>query len=717
MKKRKKVLGGAPASSPASSASTNAGGGVGAPLRYTVAICMVIIIATGVYLMFRRQRATAGPAHDIILITIDTLRADSVGFAGNTKVKTPFLDSLAARGIVYTNAHAHNVVTLPSHVNILTGLYPYQHGVRDNAGFVLDPKIPTLATMLKQSGWATGAFVGAFPLDSRFGLNHGFDVYDDNYGKGDARVHFVIQERIAGEVLRPAMKWWSDNAGRKRFMWIHLYDVHAPYRPPQPFFSQYISDLYLGEVAYVDHALSETLGPLLEHDPNTFVVITADHGEGRGDHGELTHGLFAYEPTLKIPLLVVGPGIEPRREAEYVRHVDIAPTILSRAGVAVPKTLPGQSLLEKIGSRDSYFESLSASINRGWAPLTGVIHDREKYIDLPITELYDLPKDPAEAHNLREERRRDVEAARRILADALAAVAPVHRKITADEIAKLRSLGYFTGGAAAKSSYGAEDDPKNLIPLNEMMHKVIDAYEKNDVPTALKTAKQLVAERPSMMAGRELLAFMLQETDDIGGAIEQLRTIVANNSASEDEKVTLALLLSETGNSSEAVKLLAPISSSSNPDLLNAYGVALADEGKVNEAVKQFERAFTLDKNNAPALQNLGIVALRKDDVPAAQSYLSRALELNPRLPLALNTMGVVYARMGDFPHAVEYWNRAVSLDPHQYDALLNIGIVEGRAGHKEEARRALGRFVDTAPKSHYASDIEAARHALITLQ
>jgi arylsulfatase A-like enzyme/Tfp pilus assembly protein PilF len=679
-------------------------------------VVAIIVVAAGAFFMRRRGQAS-GPAHDVILITIDTLRADSVGFAGNTKVKTPFLDSLAARGIVFTNAHAHNVVTLPSHVNILTGLYPYQHGVRDNAGFVLDANVPTLATMLKASGWTTGAFVGAFPLDARFGLNRGFDVYDDNYGKGDVRVNFVIQERRANEVLRPAMKWWSDNAGRKRFMWIHLYDVHAPYRPPQPFFNTYLSDLYLGEVAFVDQALSETLGPLLQNDPNTFVVITSDHGEGRGDHGELTHGLFAYEPTLKIPLLVVGPGANARREAEYVRHVDITPTILARIGVDVPKMLPGKSLLADIGSRDSYFESLSASINRGWAPLTGVIHEREKYIDLPITELYDLPHDPAELHNLRDERRREVEASRRILADALAAAAPVKRRITADEIAKLRSLGYFTGGVAAKSAYTAADDPKNLIPLNEMMHKVIDAYEQNDVATALKLAKQLVAERPTMMAGRELLAFVLQETDDVGGAIEQLRTIINSGNASEDEKVSLALLLSETGHSAEAVKLLAPIAASTNPDLLNAYGVALADQGRVEEAIKQFEQAFTIDPNNAPAMQNLGIVALRKDDVPSAQTYLSRALDLNPRLPLALNTMGVVYARMGDFPHAVEYWNRAVSLDPHQYDALLNIGIVEGRAGHRDEARRALARFVDTAPRSHYAADIEAAKHALTTLQ
>src|SRR5246127_2477564 len=178
----------------------------------------------------QRRERPAVPA-DIILVTIDTVRADSVGYAGNTRVKTPFLDRIAAEGIVFQNAHAHNVVTLPSHVNILTGLYPYQHGVRDNAGFKLDAKHETVATMLRRAGWTTGAFVGAFPLDSRFGLNQGFETYDDNYGKGEATVDFSIQERRATAVLDSATRWWRSNEGKKRFMWIHIYDPHAPYRP------------------------------------------------------------------------------------------------------------------------------------------------------------------------------------------------------------------------------------------------------------------------------------------------------------------------------------------------------------------------------------------------------------------------------------------------------------------------------------------------------
>ena len=655
---------------------------------------------------------------DVILVTIDTLRADAVGYAGNPRVKTPFLDRLAADGVVFTNAHAHNVVTLPSHVNILTGLYPYQHGVHDNAGFRLDAKNETLATMLRRGGYTTGAFIGAYPLDARYGLNAGFDVYDDNYGKGAASLDFTNQERPAGAVLDAAVRWWRANEGKPRFLWVHLYDAHAPYRPPEPFASQYSSEPYLGEVAYVDHALDALLAPVIDADRNALVIVTADHGEGLGEHGELTHGLFAYEPTLKIPLIVRAPGLRHRVEPAYVRHVDIVPTVLDAVALAKPAVLPGASLLgEKIEPRDAYFEALSASLNRGWAPLTGVIHRGEKYIELPIAELYDLPHDPKELTNLRAERRREAEEARQLLT-SMHGDAAATRNVSAEEAARLRSLGYVSGTAQAKGAYTAADDPKNLVALDNKMHDVIEAYEQRDLPRALALAKEVVASRPDMAAGRELLAFVLQQSENVPAAIDNLRAAVRQSGSQNDGmRVQLGLLLTESGKTAEAVTILAPLASGSNPDALNAYGIALADEGKVDEAAAQFNRALEIDPNNAPALQNLGIVALRRDDVASAQTYLNRALALNPRLPLALNTLGVVYARQGDYARAVDSWNRAVAIDPRQYDALFNAGLVEGRAGHANEAKAALSRFVATAPKDRYAADIATAKQALGALR
>ena len=657
------------------------------------------------------------PAHDIILITIDTLRADALGFAGNARVKTPFLDALAARGVVFTNAHAHNVITLPSHVNILTGLYPFQHGVRENAGFKLHPKHETIATMLRRHGYATGAFIGAFPLDARFGLNQGFDTYDDNYGKGEASADFIIQERRAGAVLESATKWWRNNEGHSRFMWVHLYDPHAPYAPPEPFRTDYRDNEYLGEVAYVDSQLQAQLAPVLAADPDALVIVTGDHGEALGEHGEETHGLFAYEATLKIPLVVAGHGIPHRVVSDYVRHIDIVPTMLEAAGAPKPSVLPGESLLaEKIGSRESYFESLSASLNRGWAPLTGVIHRQQKYIDLPIAELYDLPPDPHELHNLRDDRRRDLEEARRLLAPMITPP-PARAAISAEEAANLRALGYVSGSAAPRREYTAADDPKTLIALDKKMHDAIDAYEQGDAAKAVRLAREVVDARPQMDAGRSLYAFMLQQNNMLPQAIEQLRIVTAKPNAATDDFVQLALLLSQTGNPRGAVDLLAPRAATGDPDLLNAYGVALSDAGKPDEAAQQFQRVLATDPNNAPALQNLGIIALKRGDAQTAEANLIRALDLNPKLPLALNTLGVLYAQRGDYARAVDAWNRAVALDPRQFDAMFNTGLVEAHAGHTAEAKAALTRFVSSAPKEQYAADIATARRALMALR
>ena len=677
---------------------------------------VLLVVGVAFFVLLRARGGAGAPARDIILITIDTTRADALGYTGNTGVKTPFIDALAGRGVIFTNAHAHNVVTLPSHVNILTGLFGYQHGVHDNSGFVLDPRYLTVASRLRQGGYTTGAFVGAFPLDARFGLNQGFDTYDDNYGKGQASVDFVEQERRATAVLDSAIGWWKSKEGQKRFMWIHLYDPHAPYLPPEPFLSAYRYNEYLGEIAYVDDALSKAIGPILAANPDALVVLTSDHGESLGDHGEKTHGLFAYESTLKIPMIVARRGIAHRVEPAYVRHVDIVPTILDAAAIAIPKELPGQSLLRDVAQSDSYFEALSASLNRGWAPLTGVIHGGVKYIDLPLPELYDLPRDPQEATNLFDQRRRDAETARKLLLGMHAESPASPRTVSPEEIARLRSLGYVSSQAPSRSHFTAADDPKSLTALDGKMHDSITAFEHHEDARALQLASEVVAERPSMIAGRELLAFMLRQNDLVAESIEQLRIIDRDPGASVDDRVQLALLYCETERPDAAVELLAPLAATKNPDVLNAYGVALSDQRKSQQAREQFERVLSFDSNNAPALQNLGILSMRAGDVRSALSYLNRALALNPKLPLALNTLGVAYAQTNDFSRAVDAWNRAVQIDPRQYDALYNIGTVAAQAGHPEEARRAFTQYIETAPKSSHAADIAAARKALAQL-
>ena len=358
----------------------------------------------------------------MLLISIDTLRADAVGAYGRAGADTPWIDRLAAGGVRFEEARAHNVVTLPSHANLLSGQHPFVHGVRDNSGFRLPETTPTLATLLRDRGWRTGAFVSAFPLDSRFGLTRGFEVYDDRLGDAETHSSFLMPERRGHATVAAAAEWLAKHRGERTFCFVHLFEPHFPYEPPEPFASRFAPDRYQGEVATADAALEPLLRPLLEaQDGRTIVLFTSDHGEALGEHGEASHGVFAYESTLRVPLVIFAPRIlAPRVVKGPVRHIDVLPTVLDALGIFDGPALPGRSLLATVRvarSHESgtYFESLSTSLNQGWAPLSGIVDGGLKYIDLPIPELYDLRSDPKESRNLAAARIADLERLRALL--------------------------------------------------------------------------------------------------------------------------------------------------------------------------------------------------------------------------------------------------------------------------------------------------------------
>ena len=334
------------------------------------------------------------PGLNILLVTIDTLRADAVGVYGQPGGVTPWIDQLASAGARFRNARAHNVVTLPSHANILSGRLPTEHGVRDNAGFRFPTSFDTLATILKARGYRTGAFVSAFPLDSRFGLARGFDEYDDRFADA-ARPAFLVQERRGVETIANARRWIESQPEGPWFCWVHLYEPHYPYEPPAAVTSRFRNP-YHGDVSAADAALQPLLAPILSagRAGRTLVVLTSDHGESLGEHGEATHGVFAYEAALKVPLIIYQPRLVPVAVIDApAQHIDLLPTILDAIALEAPSDVAGRSLLPAMtGSRETttvptYFEALSASLTRGWAPLDGVVVDSMKYIELPIPEL------------------------------------------------------------------------------------------------------------------------------------------------------------------------------------------------------------------------------------------------------------------------------------------------------------------------------------------
>jgi arylsulfatase A-like enzyme/Flp pilus assembly protein TadD len=685
------------------------------------ALLAVLVLAVAVPPAAKAPARPAAPGNrsdrDVVLITIDTLRADALGFAGNRRSQTPVLDRLAGQGRVFTNTHAHNVVTLPSHTNILTGLYPFQHGVRDNSGFRLPASVPTLATVLHGAGFATGAFVGAFPLDSQFGLNRGFDVYDDHYPKGSHEDEFMMAERRGDEVVRLALAWWQRQPkGKPRFLWVHLYDPHTPYTPPEPFASRFKDNPYLGEVAAADSFLAPLLGPFMDgKEKPVLVVVTADHGESLGEHGEQSHGLFAYEATLKVPLVVWGRGITPGRDARPARHVDIFPTFLQAAGVDSPSPRglrrPGRSLLapSSADGSDSYFEALSATLNRGWAPLRGLLRNGTKFISLPLPEVYALPKDPGERTNLIDQER---PTARGIFAALPKESAwPPRREATRPEDeARLASLGYIVGAAASKESYGPDDDPKRLIAIDAKVHDVIDLYMRGRIDESVRLARELVAARPSMALGQSLLAQTLLQAGKTQEALDVMQNARKLGAVSDTLLRQFGLTLSEVGRAKEAIDVLRPLTASGDPQSLNAYALALSEAGRQTEAFDTLQHLLKAEPDDPKAWEQLGLVELRQGHWAAARDRSRRALELNPKLPLAWNNLGVAQYQLGQKGEALDAWQKAVDLKPDLWDALWNLGTKAAEQGKMDQARKALAQFAAGAPAARYGSDIEKAK-------
>jgi len=451
------------------------------------------------------------------------------------------------------------------------------------------------------------------------------------------------------------------------------------------------------------------------------VIVTADHGEALGDHGEMTHGLFTYEATLKIPLVLWGAGVQPGRDGRAARHVDVAPTVLALLGLEGPADLPGRTLLAaapKDAETTAYFEALSTHLNRGWAPLRGVLRERRKYIELPVPELYDLPRDPAEKDNRVNEERRTV----RTLQAALPAESvwpPKKGAVSAEEEARLRALGYAAGSggsAPAKAAYTAADDPKNLVALDHQLHQVVDAYSRGRYEEAVQLARQAIATRPDLPEAYEHAALALRQMERHEEAIAVLREGLARGAGRESLRRQLGLALSEAGYAAEAVETLRPLAADGDPTTVNAYGAALSEGGQPGEAVAVLEKLAASDPDNPKTFENLGVAELRRQRPAAARDRLQKALSLNPNLPISWNTLGVALYQLGDRPAAIDAWERAAALDPRQYDALYNLGLVAAEAGRYDQASRALRRFIQTAPPARFGADIQKAQGILRSL-
>lgn len=657
---------------------------------------------------------------NVVLITLDTTRADRLGAYGHADAFTPVIDALAAESWVFESAFATNPITLPSHTSILSGTYPLFHGVRDNTAFRVPDELTMLPEVLKENGWNTAAFVGAFVLDSQFNLDQGFDVYDDqldrNWAKTeiDARAAdaFGFPERKANLVTRAALDWLEGEPSEPFFVWLHYFDPHEPKNPPEPYHSNSPTP-YDAEIAYTDEQIGVFLAHLDDRGllERTLIVLTADHGEGLMDHGEPTHSLLIFDSTMRVPLLFRVPGrAEPERSTVLASIVDITPTVLSLLGIPAPDEIQGYALLGPEGAmspprdRAVYSESLVGQLQHGWGALRALRTEREKIIHGPAPRYYRVDEDPDEVYDLS---RREPEEVERLTRDLQRAIrhwskdggADARVEPGAETISKLQSLGY---AAAAQSSQRVSDDltsassavdPHEKRYLFDLYGVATENIRQGQHLRALRQLDEVIAADPKNSAAMTSLAitYLIDAAQPLK-AKELFEQSLAVDPTQEQALYFLAQLETAMGDADAARRHLEEILEfrpASVPALL-ALGRWHQRDGGSETALEHFQLALEIDPSNVDTLVALAAFHGRAQELDRSGDYLRRALEVAPDNPHVLYNVGVWHLQQRDYEEAVAQLNRALAVNPADLDAHFVLGRIYAETGQTDLARRAL---------------------------
>ena len=692
-----------------------------------VAAVLIPVFAVSAASCGRADRKPAA-ATNVLLVTIDTLRADRIG----TGV-APTLDRLAANGVRFTSARTAAPLTLPSHATIHTGLLPPEHGVRENGVGALAANQTTVATRLKAAGYLTAAFVGAFVLDRRFGLAQGFDVYDDQIPRDPRATERLEAERPAGAVIDRALAWLNQqspisNQQSHWFMWVHLYDPHAPYAPP-PDYRGRTRTPYDDEIAYADAQLARLVDAMRASGAldRTLVVVAGDHGEGLGDHGEQTHGMLLYESTVRVPLIISEPGRPAAVVDQAVSLAEVASTILPTVGVAAPPAIRGRNLLQIAGRVDGgrpqpdlYSETEYPHV-AGWSTLQALTDGRWKTIVAgAVTELYDLSRDPGEQHDLNRTQGQ-LASAMRSRADAIHArgAAASRTAISADAQERLRALGYVASSAAASGAATSPNPAGSIAAWNDFEEAL--AALNGRQPRAVDSLKILATAHPDAVVFQSTYARALKDAGRPLAALNVYReaarrwptdaTLVhdlaaaARDAASAAAGPLAAALRDEAMRADRAALGLDP----TNAMALNGLGLLQVDAGQPVEAAASFERAAALDPTNASYWSNLGNARRAGGDRAGAADAYRRALAVDEGAADAANGLGVLEVEAGHAASAVTWFERALAAAPDFVEARLNLGIALQQSGQPARAAEEYRRVL-AAPPTHVREREAAAK-------
>lgn len=663
-------------------------------------------------------RANAEPRPPVILISVDTLRADHLSCYQTGRPSTPHIDALAKSGTLFSQVNALVPLTLPSHVAMFTSMYPFANGVEDNG--VPFGTGETLATLLKNAGYRTAAFIGGFVLDQRFGLGRGFDLYDSPFDLHKKTVTDAGNlKRPGAQVAAAATNWLDRNGNSPFFLFLHLYDLHTPYDLPAGRQLRGGEKAYSAELAYVDGVIGDFLSHLEGRGllNAALIVFTSDHGEGLGDHGESTHGYFLYESTLRVPLIIHWPLGWKRspnnRIDEPASLLDIGPTILDALGLPRGSVMKGRSLIREKGSAEIYSESLYARNHFGCAGLRALRSGRYKYIDAPKPELYDVSSDPDESRNLyATEQPRATAMRQRLL--TLISSEPVSKPATPspDTVAALRSLGYLSGSTAA-SRLASRIDPKDRIGDFELYGHGLALASAGQLAESNSLLLTLAEKLPEVVDIRISLGLNQQRSGHYAEAAHEFQQALERAPLNSQAHFDLALSQFRLHHSDEAIKELQaalaiePWYTRAEELLSNIY-LAKKDYA---QARARLDHLLSVDPASYAAHYNLGVLAAMNRNWSEAQQELVSALHTDPASVEAHNTLGSVYLQTGDLEKARSELEEAIRLQPEFALAHYNLALVSKRQQKTEEATHELREALKADPQ------FQAARAELDRLQ
>ena len=626
--------------------------------------------------------APVAAPNNVVVITIDTLRADHVGCYGYRQIRTPNIDALAADGARFERAYTAVPVTLPSHTVMFTGTYPMLSGMHDFAANKLNSSPPTLASGLRENGYATAAVVGSAVLDSRFGLNRGFDFYYDHFDFNRLQESNLEEmERPGNLVTDVTLDWLSKNYSKKFFLWMHLYDPHYPYRPPAPYAAEYKDRPYDGEIAFADAQVGRLIRFLKSKGlySNTLIVLSGDHGESLGEHGEKTHGFFIYNATLHVPFIIHSPGAASSRVVpDLVSLADLMPTVLQTLKVNIPPQVQGRSLVplmktkEQEEARSLYAETFLPRLHFNWSELRSAESTNYHFIDAPKPELYDLTKDPGETQNLFAEKKAVGEEMRARLATLIrqySAGQELAEKTGLDPalMERLKSLGYagFSGGGSPTITDRALPDPKDRIQVYELISDAIAESQHGDYPGSTEKLNLALKTEPDSVPVRYLLGLNYYRMHEFSNAVAQLERVMQLS----PEYALAAFQL----------------------------GLAYARAGDFDHAIHYLKRALELDAANFSAAYNLGVAYSQNRMPTEAMAAFRQSLIIAPDYPLAHRGLGEVLLYQGQVDDALTELRHAVELspmDPSNHAALARALSAKGldREAQEEMRKAQQGR-------------------------